>query len=236
MTLSKTDIEAIGALLDSKLQVIDTKWTKHLDNFNFLVARIYEIDEAISNNERRLLKLECAACENELIIFNMEDTGSTGENLLIEIMHVIHEKLDNCVDQMWMNDAYRIGQRMTGKNRPIILRTASRRIVNTILQNVSKLKGSPIIIRQNRPYAMQQVMKKFKEEIKTAYAAKKKVGWKGPVFMIDGVVKHEIGRPRLHQQSGDMEVRRRYRTSTPCELQSVADTSAESMMSQARDK
>lgn len=235
MTLSKSDIEAIGQLLDTKMQPIESKIIKHLENFNYLVAKLYEIDATVACNEYRLWKLERAASENELIIFNMDDTGSIGEDLIGEIMHVIDSKLDGVVNQMWINDAYRIGKRMTGKNRPIILRVASRRIVNSILANVSKLKGCPVVIRQNRPYTMQLVTKQFKDEIKTAYMNKKKVGWQGAKFMIDGIVKYVIGQPRLHQKEGDLDVRRKFRTSTPLDFRhDAAAPLNESMESQAR--
>jgi hypothetical protein len=193
--------KVMDAKFDSKLEPV-TKFMCELQSIKPTVEKLQLTVQTLSKSEKR----------NNVIIFGIPEVqNESNEDRDAEI-----EKLSTTlqVPKPDYDYAFRVGKRVAGRERPLLIRFLRLRDKWLIMQSTSKLKGTKIYINDDLTHEeryQQSFLRKKRMEltkadrsIKTKIRNNKLVVERGP-GVVEVIYAEQLVEPRRLSESGQME-------------------------------
>ena len=142
---------------DECITSIKTDMQTMSNRIDILAGRLVRAEQ---NNKRLSAELEQlkAHSMNSNLVITSPNCGESPDEKPIEVAHKFLKdelKIAN-PEKLYIPVAHRVGQKIEGKSRPIIIKVPESDDVNVIMKNVGKLKGSKSYVDRQIPASMQE--------------------------------------------------------------------------------
>ena len=167
-----TEINKRFAAQDENITTIKTDMQAMSARMDILAGRLVRAEQ---NNKRLSSELEQLKAHgmNSNLVITSPNCRETPDEKTIEVVQKFLKdelKISN-PEKLYIPVAHRVGQKIEGKSRPIIIKVPESDDVNMIMRNVGKLKGSKSYVDRQIPASMQE---RRRMTVPTFKAAKQK--------------------------------------------------------------
>ena len=158
----------------------------NLEEVHDLKEEIKRKDQDIATLNEKIVELEQYQRRENIRIFGLRETS--GENTDTVALQLFKDRLGITLDENDISRSHRIGPKVGGKTRPIIVRFSSYRTRARIFNSKRKLKGTSITIKEDLCHSRLQLLN----------AAIDKFGFRqvysqdGKIVVVENGVKHFI--------------------------------------------
>ncbi|XP_063536006.1 uncharacterized protein LOC134745845 [Cydia strobilella] len=145
-----------NAVTSNVMVAIDDRLKSLTDENTQLKTKICTLEEKLSFIEREKRK-------NNLVVFGIEEIGKTEAELVDYVKETIVES-GTYLDSQEINNIYRIGKKVSDKNRPVVISIASTWKKHLILKNRAKLPEG-IYIKEDFPKEVLEKRKQLQNQV-----------------------------------------------------------------------
>ena len=169
--LKKADNEKERIFQESQQQEIGSKFTVLATSAaSSLTQKVQALSTAVDHQQKICELQERERRKNNLVIIGVEEQDSEDE------LKVVNELLETKLEISDVNlaAARRLGQKITGRNRPILVRFTNPDDKTKVINNKQKLKGTSIYINLDRTRSQREHDQRLRNERKQAISQGKK--------------------------------------------------------------
>lgn len=154
-------------ILFNKIESLENKVNVEFGELRSEIKILTEFANKIQDDVDNLLQNDH---NKKILIHGIQENDNP---IYEEIIEIIDRNINIVVDKNEVCNCYRLGKKVSGKNRPVVMEFTQQWRRDEIFYNKNKLKGSSILITEmltRSNYArFQQLNKRFKEDCWTRY-------------------------------------------------------------------
>lgn len=139
----------------------------------------------VGEMEDRIRRLEMKERRKNIIIKGVEEQGEEKQQETEEITKkIIEEKLE--VNGIKISEIARLGKKMEGKNRPILVKCETESGKSKIMRKRARLRGTVIFLDDDMPPEVREVRRKLLRLAKAKGVTGREIRWKEDKMIIGG--------------------------------------------------
>ena len=171
------------------------------DKISELEGRLLRAEKQITDLKEENTELKSRGMENNLIFKNIEEKTDGREECKKVIETFAIDKLKLRAEDIQIDRAHRMGQKVDQRSRPIIVKCANNSTKQAIMRNAKNLKNTKYGINEQVPREYNERRNQLMTTYKVAKDQGKKVRWNRDKLIVEGKLHAPINDDELYARS-----------------------------------
>ncbi|XP_062616738.1 uncharacterized protein LOC134278435 [Saccostrea cucullata] len=192
LTSRVSEVEKSQEFITKTVDDSDKNTRKALSEINNLKIALDDSMYANSLMKEEILDLQCRSMRDNLLFYNIKEPSGDETEDCVSIIQDICSSVLEIEGKVDIERAHRIGRKVTGKIRPVVVKFTRFPQKELVRKNAFKLKESELSISEQFPKEIQErrkkllpVLKKAKDDKKKASLVKDKLYIEGKLYRQD---------------------------------------------------